>query len=826
MKSPRFQFIAALLLLTIALGAPREGAAAVRETKSPAPALPASKPQSEEHWLVDETARTVAELLAFAKDRAGVLEFSAQPDPIRAHAWLLSTKLGDSEVKAQVVWKTFIWSPEESAVWARQLTAAWKLTAEPVADGGGTALLAALTSPAVKVWQQERARLSAALSEKPLDAELHAQAALLTAAFALRECAGGFTDFRRELCRCAAHLAIARALAPAAGGPVRGVAEAALEALCGRETPALAALGTLEKENAPGTAPWVRALRLRATGDWRAETPNATLLEQLETFRARAESVGPTFAEQWLGKRKSAAWNDWRRLMLAGDLSVGEGHTFTNGSIEEEIVSLKEDYAAIVGDNLDNESAVTALSTPTLRAVGKNPAGAAAVSVLGWDFWSAQHQRHLCQSIRKTNTFYRDDWSVRQYVKVQQSVRDKYGALTLFPLLEREVTEEAEAFSAITPRCLRLIEAHPELLTRQEWYNLTRPDGEKPAMDGLPGPARWMRGVVPFGTIGNFDARSTFAQLPDLSEAAWWQALLALAPSNLQVHRVHLGKQYRDRTEAPLAVIEAEYAGLKDFNGHALSVICEALHREHSPKYFETMERLCQWDPDRYFELGDHYRAQDQPDLAAGAYQKGVDRSADSVLAANESGWLVNYLFDHDQKKQALKVATMAANAYSATGLEVMASLQEKMGALEQAEDYFKKILDRYRNDFPLTNFYLRNRTKNPAYEAFIAPIEKDVFPNGKIKVTLADFDKPPTDGCVYTTANELSRSYGLAIGDVLVARDGMRVENMSQDEFVLQAGTDTKMRLIVWQRTAYREIEVDLPGRRFGVIVKNLKAE
>ena len=100
------------------------------------------------------------------------------------------------------------------------------------------------------------------------------------------------------------------------------------------------------------------------------------------------------------------------------------------------------------------------------------------------------------------------------------------------------------------------------------------------------------------------------------------------------------------------------------------------------------------------------------------------------------------------------------------------------------------------------------------------------MFSNGKTKVTLADFHGPPTAGCVYTTSNELSRSYGLAVGDVLVAMDGIHVENMGQAEFLRQAGTDTKMRVIVWQRTAYREIEVDLPGRRFGVIVKNLKGD
>ena len=296
MNPTRLRTFSALLLLITAVSRAAEGDAAPPK----APELPAWKLQSEEHWIVDETARTIAELLAYAKDRkANAVEMTVLPDETAAQTYQLTARLGASTVSAEVVWKDFIWSPEEHAAWARKLCAEWQLTPAPAAPGE-TELLTALTEPTPQVLLRERTRLSAALTKTPLDPSLHVQAALLTEAFALRESARYFTDIRRELCRSAAHLAIARALAPDDAGPARRVAEAAMQTLTGRQTPALTALTTLDAEAASGVSAWSHALRLRTTGDWRAEPAEPTLFEQFEIFRARAENVEGTFAFTWL----------------------------------------------------------------------------------------------------------------------------------------------------------------------------------------------------------------------------------------------------------------------------------------------------------------------------------------------------------------------------------------------------------------------------------------------------------------------------------------------------------------------------------------------
>src|SRR6266513_4674998 len=99
---------------------------------------------------------------------------------------------------------------------------------------------------------REDKRLSTALTENPLDPELHEEAALLIGSFAMRESAGStFCDIRRCLCKMTAHMALARAVRqnPGACGTL---AEAILCSLTGRETPAFALLDQLQQKAAAG----------------------------------------------------------------------------------------------------------------------------------------------------------------------------------------------------------------------------------------------------------------------------------------------------------------------------------------------------------------------------------------------------------------------------------------------------------------------------------------------------------------------------------------------------------------------------------------------
>jgi hypothetical protein len=309
--------------------------------------------------------------------------------------WRVS--LDGSTVSAAFEAKDYIWSPADYTPWAQRLIAAWKLTPAARSEAPGE-FLVSLTDAKPETLVKESKRVSEALTKAPLDAALHEQAAMLTTAFALREASGIYYDTRRELCRAAAHLAIARALQPPPAGTVGALAEATLHTLAGRETAALSILEKLPSA-APGVASWTRALRVRNTGNWQLEIDPTVPLEMVESFRARAANVGSHFAILWLEKVKPGPLHDWRRIVVENEYGVEDGHRFAYESVAQELAGLAASWKAWSGSALTEKEAIKALTAPAERAVTAGSGGQPAIDVLGWDFWSAQHQRHFCEAI-------------------------------------------------------------------------------------------------------------------------------------------------------------------------------------------------------------------------------------------------------------------------------------------------------------------------------------------------------------------------------------------------------------------------------------------
>jgi len=787
---------------------------------------------TEEHWLVDETARDITEMLAFARHwDPKSLDLVTKPQTAAPQSYELIAKIDGTDVDAakttysfhvgnlgaRLQWKDFIWSPAEYVPWASKVQADLGLapSTPPTKD---VAIVETLTSPTPQILRQESKRLSEALTKAPLDAGLHEQAALVTAAFALREAAGEFSDSRREICRIAAHLTIAHALQPESASPVRKVAEAALQTLVGREAPALALLADLEKDNTPGTAAWARALRMRNTTDWRQVTTEPTLFELRETFLARTRTVGCDFAIQSIGTRKPAPVDDWRRIILESAFGVERGHQFAENSIGAELNSLQSDWGLFFDAKLGENDVVKALSELPARTVVKSSDGHDEISVLGWDLWSAQHQRHLCQSIHATIDFLRDKWGVPEYRDAQKFIRKNFDGLLLLPLLERELTEDQGELPAISQRVTTLITRHLEAVPPSAWGELRYADRKCPAV-GVPPTENWAKPPLPFGTTYGICFRRNCINFPPLSDKAWWDGVLSIAPASYDVQSTKLWMQYHK--DPPVEVAESTYQTLKYYNLWALQKLA-AVEKDRSPGYLDTMQRICELDSDRFFELGNYYREANQPEKAAEAYQKGVDLSPDRVSMANQCGWLVNYLDEHGQAEKALAIANEAAEVYSFRGLETMARLKEKHGQFKEAEDFYKKIAERYEKDGngPLTAFYLRNQDKDPAFKTAATGLVNQVFPSGMTKVTLPDFSAPPADGTLLTSTSPASTAAGLQAGDVIVALDGYLVHNEGQYEFVRGLTDDPKMQLIVWKGNGYREIAASAPRRRFNVSI------
>ena len=795
---------------------------------SPPPAPPRHalskwKFATEEHWLADETTRDITEMAAFAGNPGADPVLTLKLTPKAPNSYDVEAQLGGAAVATALTLRESIWSPSDYEAWAaKALSVAHVTPPQPSAVPPGW--IEKLTQARPQILIAEGQRLSKALSAAPLDAALHEQAALLISCFALREAAGGFTNYRRELCRITAHLSMARALHPNAHTPLGDLAEAALATLAERHGPALAMLTKMESDQE--LTAWVSALRMRNTGDWRVERRNPTALELVENFRARVRNVDVNFALAWLKKQTGApSIPDWQRIILEGGFGVEIGHSIAKTAIPQEIALLRKSWADYSGGALAEADVVKVLNQPAAQCVTKGADDRAEMRVLGWDFWAAQHQRQLCLSIESTNKFLRDLWGVDEYKDVQKFVREHYAALTLYPLVERDVSDGVTDLAPMSKRASQLALDHPELFNATIWANLNFPSqGRFPvAALRLPDPAQWIPNICPFGTAFEFAPRCYRLCNPEPNETAKWDALLALSPCQYDVRYCHVWKKYHERP--PIEVAEAEMAPLTPYCLPALTYLSN-LEFTDSPRYPETMERICAFSPLSYISLGNYYVMHAQPERAAAAFQKAIQLAPDRVGIANACGWYVNYLEDHGRKAEALTVAQEAAEVYSYRGLETMARLMEKRGKLKDAENYFQKIAERYDDKSELTSFYIRH-TGDPMFAAISAPLKARLYPLGPEKVSVADLKTPPTDGVRMVDTTTFASNLGLRPGDIFVGFDGIRVHNVDQFKDIRMRTADPNVTYVVWNaRKGYREIKAVLPARLLGVATDNWQAK
>jgi tetratricopeptide (TPR) repeat protein len=783
---------------------------------------PAERPATEQAWLVTETARAMTEMMTFAKDRGAteatvtVKETANGSVPFQLHA-----SLGSAAVDVDFPADSFVWSSESFAKFGRQLLDSWKVPATVLATRPDLSLVEALTVPTSKVLITEARRVSEALTKRPLDPHAHESAALIYGAAALRERAGNFGDPRREICRAVAHLALARTLRKEPLSIVGEMAEAVVLTLAERQANALAQLAKFKTGTTPGLTAWDGALRIRNTGDWRPVLDKPTPLERFESFRARGLGVSGEFAAEWLKSQPAYESIEWPRTVAESGISVALGHQFVAGSIPGELTQLQSDWTEFFGGKLAPTEVIKALNEKPARSVIKPGTGPSAISVLGWGFWAANHQRHLCAAIENTNFFLRDMWSVPEYRSLQTFVWANFQGLTLFPLLKRGLAESGASVTDASEHVTKLCKESPELVTAAWWATSSRLGNHGRAALNLPPATDWFRPTLPFGTV--FDIRHRYPTM----QGGWklsaedWEKLRAMAPYSRTVIR---GALWRSFGKTPtVEALEKAYELIKDYDPEALSAIA-AKQEDQPAAYLQTMQKLCALHPKRYFGLGDYLLANNQPKQAIEAYQNGVDHDLDRIRVAQNARWLVNHYYDSGQREKALSIAQEGAEVYSQAGLETMAFLLEKMGKFTEAEDYFEKIEERYQSDGELESFYVRNRTKTPEYEKHAASAMATLFPDGPQKIALADLKGPPDDGVILRSRNAKTDELGLKIGDIFVAVDGFRIHSLPQYSFVRAMSTDPRIGFFVWNGTAYFEIKATLPTRRYGADIRTWK--
>ncbi|MFN8093624.1 MAG: hypothetical protein U0599_15680 [Vicinamibacteria bacterium] len=789
---------------------PAPVAVAPAPTPTPPPAL-RSLWKTEQEWLVDRIVRDIRATAAWARDGrlpAAETGLAGKGMPLGEH----------------------VFAPSAYAALAREALAGVAPAVDPraAAEVEDERLVSALVDLRSTVLLRENAALSRSLADHPLDAAAHARAALLLGAFALRDAAGRSTDVRPALCRMTAHLAVAAALRGDAAPGVPGrLAEAVLVTLAGRERDALARLDSLQAEARVTRAlrAWLRALRLRNTGDWRmaVDARDLTLLERLEEFRALARGQDDAAALEWLDRGRRTEVLDWGLLaMNAEALSVETANRFADVAPALQVAEAGEAWVALGGPAVDEAGMMRALDERPAGLVATRPDGRAQPDPLGWGLWADRAQRHLVFELQTVSYYYTGllgrAGAARAYV---ESARQRFGRLEMYPVVLCGHAFDADSYRSAMAAVRELALRSPERLTAGHWDLFRDKTGYGPVPSDLPDEASWFRPALPAGTLLDVDRRlqrpGELAGMPPET----LRSLREMAPHDIGLALFDAARQPADRRNA--ASLAAVYGPLAEFNVRAMGKLADASW--YDPAGFrEWQGRLCEIVPDRCFMLGYRLAELGLPDEAAAAYQKAFDRANDRVAAANQCRWLVRYYVDHGQVRKAEVVARQAAGTGAASGLFVLAELLERKGRLGDAEEQYRQILDRYQDPERLAGFYFRQiRAGHAEYESRFRNALALALPEGLLPLDRGALDKAPVRGAVVRKENDNTKRWGIKWGDVIVALDGYRVHGRRSFDVINELSLAPRMDLVVWRGSRFVDVTAELWDRRFRVDIEDL---
>jgi hypothetical protein len=789
--------------------APPAPKAAPRPAATPTPPPFESPWATEQDWIVDTITRDVREMAAFAT--TGQLPSNDLP----------AVKPGDLH------FDDYLFSPrayEPVASAALGTTAAGSPSpASP--DPEDARLLAALLDLRPAVLVREDRTLSRKLEADLRDAAAHERAALLLGAFALRDDAGRHGDYRPALCRMTAHLAFARALR---GGGEPGLAgrfaETLLVTLVLRERDALTRLDALAAvARSRAERAWVRALRLRNTGDWRIarDAKDLTLLETLAEFQALAWVIDDTTAFTWLEKRRPEWVADWAWIALDCGFSVETGNRFAEMAPAFAMSEAAEVLQAMRdAPPEDTDRLLEALNERPRRLVSIE-GGKPRLAVLGWGLWADRGQRHLLFGLETASYHLAGVLGMPGQSTAYDEYARGFSRLEMFPLLLRYMAADANHYRAAMAAVRELALHSPERLTGGCWALIRAKSEYGPVPADLPDQNTWFRPALPLGTALDFSARSEVVQALVTLRPEPLRALHDLAP----YHPGIASRVLQPAGVKTLAEQASVYGPLADFNVYAMRELAMAAWYD-TPEFRRRQGALCELIPEQCFRLGYRLAELGLDDEAAVAYQKGFDRARDRVSASHRAQWLVTYYYEHGNVEKAEAVAREVASTGSCPGLLVLANLMERRGKLDAAEEDYRQVYERYDVIDDLVGFYYRQArvAKKAAYEAKLRTTLAQALPSGLEPLDRAALPPKPTDGVVVKEENDNTKRYAIKWGNVIVGLDGFRVRNVQAFGVVRTLSYSPHMKLVVWRGKSYDDIDVELWDRRFRIGIDDLK--
>jgi hypothetical protein len=764
---------------------------------------------------------------AGAQSRAAAAP-AATPRYATEQDWILADIMGAIEgmsgkgsLPAPII-ADHIWSP---ATYRAAAEAAFD-PAPADADLNVRAALVQLTSE-VLVAQDER--VSLALERNLRAPAAHEAAALLVGAFALREAPGWLHDVRPSLSRMAAHLAVARALRrPSTDETLDGtLARAILTALVGKQRDAMSVVDAVEaKAASDGDRAWVRALRLRNTGDWRTKPPaGAPLLVRFEYARAVRERLGMDAYMDYVEGAAPADQVEWARLAFFDGLSIEAGRLFTEKQIAAEWGETALLWIRMNGGQRAPEP------KELVQAIDARPAASPVarsgqwvkVRVLDWGMWASHQQRHLAHAVIARAYFARQLGNDDMYDELLEDVETQYVELRLFPIVLRWMAESEEEYQLALQLTRPLVRDSPELVNQRVWTMFLEKPRYVSRAAAFPLDQAWFTPAVPAGTAFELSVRSLrpgCPRPPTREQAAQWAREMPYD------HWTQWGHQWLGVDGKPSAVaVRAAFGPLLEYDDAAIKKLLDYLQLTMADA-IELSKTLCALVPgqcDRHAEL---LLLANKPAEAAKAYEEWADRSRDRVSVANGLTWLFRYHLSHGAPARAEALARMAGDVASRRGLELRAEWHERQGRYADAEKLMQQIEERYDNSTPLGEFLMRRAlaTKDQQLQAKAAELLRDAYPQGPQPLVSHALPATAGDGVRFASYGPRAEALGFEPGDIIVGVDGWRVHDTAQYAVVLRFAYDETLTFTVFRHGRYQDLKITVPERWLGSRLNNVR--
>jgi hypothetical protein len=779
----------------------------------------------EETWIRSEVVADLVALLGTAstEDAQAVgAKVLRTADGWRAEATLPAGRLDAMLSAAEYAWSPAAYGSVVNALLALRPAAGSPPPSAP--DPGLEQRLAAAENIAPLLAESER--LATALSTAPLDAALHEQAALLIAAFAEQERAGRYSDVRRELSALAAHLAIAEVMRAGARPSRAGLlAEVALEALAGRERPALARLTS--REAAGLDSAWKRALSLRLSGDWRGGAARPVAIEKRARVAAVAQNLNDLEGLARLEKETDVGVGLLRALVTV-EPSVAAGNLLRESLLSAEVAEAAASLALGADVAADPKAFAKALvDVPMARY---SPGGAERPLVRGW--LARRAERHLANAVAIAAYSLWNQGNNQGLLEFRKSL----APLAPLPLVRHALQaalarsrqgaaaspavakEESDACAAIADA----VQRQPERVPAAVWMSLAKDCAGAAGAGRVPLWDAWF-GPLPQGTAYEAEVRIADGAVGRRLTTEAVEALRGLRPTSTLLFELSIERRHGRRPTA--AEYREEMGPLFAYSVPALSAWAK-LERErdgHEARA-EALRRLCALQADECVWYGRFLAARSRDDQARAAFERARSSARDRVVFAAYSGWLAHHYLDRGDRARALALAQESAATYATGALAALGEIQERLGDQAAAVDAFQAIAEQYGSTNDIDCHRVRRVRRGAASDADAETALRRLFPRGIAHALVEELEneaRKPGAG-TRLAGRRVDEQVdplvllGVQVGDRILAVNGIRVMDRAQYACALTFDDEREVGLAVLRDGHVIELKGPMARTRF----------